>query len=55
MAYWWCLEHSAVEGDGECRGAVRLGPYPTTVEAEHALQTVADRNETWDAEDEDAD
>jgi hypothetical protein len=55
MAYWWCLEHGAVEGDGQCRGAVRLGPYDTSVAAERALQTVAERNEAWDAEDEDED
>jgi hypothetical protein len=51
MAYWWCLEHATVEGDGECRGEVRLGPYPTSVEAERALQTVKERNERIDAED----
>jgi hypothetical protein len=51
MAYWWCLEHTQVEGDGECRGAVRLGPYPTSVDAEQAMDTVRERNERIDAED----
>ena len=51
MAYWWCLQHGRVEGDGECRGEVRLGPYPSSDEAERALQTVRDRNERIDAED----
>lgn len=51
MAYWWCLRHEEVERDGECRGEVRLGPYPTSAEAERALQTVRERNERIDAED----
>ena len=29
----------------------RLGPYATREEAEHALQSVAERNEKLDAED----
>lgn len=51
MAYWWCLEHKRVEGDGECRGEVRLGPYPTSTDAEHALRGVQERNDRLDAED----
>jgi hypothetical protein len=31
---------------------VRLGPYPTREAAEHALQSVRERNERLDAEDE---
>ena len=51
MAYWWCLEHKQVEGDGECRGAVRLGPYASSAEAEGALESVQERNDRIDAED----
>lgn len=51
MAYWWCLQHEQVEGDGECRGEVRLGPYPTEDAAARALKTVQERNERIDAED----
>ena len=52
MAYWWCTDHKTVEGDSGCRAEVRLGPYPTREAAEHALQSVQERNEKLDAEDE---
>jgi len=52
MAYWWCLKHGRVEGDGEDRGDMRLGPYETREAAEGALQTVHDRDARLDAEDE---
>ena len=52
MAYWWCTDHNTVEKDGQCRAEVRLGPYPTADAAEHALQSVEERNEKLDAEDE---
>jgi hypothetical protein len=52
MSYWWCTDHNAVERDGGCRAEVRLGPYATQDAAEHALQSVKERNEKLDAEDE---
>jgi hypothetical protein len=52
MAFWWCTDHKTVEGDDGCRAEVRLGPYPTSDAAEHALQSVAERNRQLDAEDE---
>ena len=53
MAYYWCTDHHTVEGEEDgCRAEVRLGPYPTRQAAEHALQTVKERNERLDAEDE---
>lgn len=52
MAFWWCTDHDAVETDEGCRGEVRLGPYPTREAAARALQTVRERNERLDAEDE---
>ena len=52
MSFWWCTDHNAVEGDGSCRAEVRLGPYPTADAAQHALQSVKERNERLDAEDE---
>jgi len=52
MTYWWCTDHNAVEGDERCRAEVRLGPYPTRDAAERALQSVQERNEKIDAEDE---
>jgi hypothetical protein len=50
--YWYCLKHKTVETDDtRCKAADRLGPYNTAAEAERALQTVAARNDAWDAED----
>jgi hypothetical protein len=37
--------------DSDCAGKNKLGPYPTRDAAEHALETVHERNETWDAAD----
>jgi hypothetical protein len=50
--WWFCVKHNTVEpDDGECAGKNKLGPYATREEAEHALETVRERNETWDAAD----
>jgi hypothetical protein len=50
--YYWCLSHHRVETeDDKCPAANRLGPYNSAEEAEHALDRVRERNETWDAED----
>lgn len=46
--YWYCLTHHRVEGEDGCKSADRLGPYPTEAEAARALETVEERNETWD-------
>ncbi|GIG46076.1 hypothetical protein Dsi01nite_041170 [Dactylosporangium siamense] len=51
--YYWCLSHHRVESEADmCAGRDRLGPYDSASEAEHALTTVQQRNEAWDAEDE---
>ncbi len=49
--WYYCLKHGTVEQGPGCRAADRLGPYATREEAEQALTRVAQRNETWDAED----
>ena len=50
--YYWCLRHNRVEtDDNKCAERFLLGPYPTAMEAEHALEKVAERNAEWDAED----
>jgi len=50
--YFWCLRHHRVETDAnKCSGAHLLGPYATEAEAAAALERVAERNATWDAED----
>jgi hypothetical protein len=51
--WWYCLKHNTVESEPTCPGKDRLGPYPTTEAAEHALDTVRERNEEWDAQDRD--
>lgn len=50
--YYWSLNDGKVvtEEDG-VKAADRLGPYDTADEAARALDTVASRNEAWDAED----
>jgi hypothetical protein len=50
--FYWCLKHNTVEaGDALCKSAERLGPYPDRASAERALDTVRQRNESWEAED----
>ncbi len=46
--FFFCLKHHRVEGEDGCRAADRLGPYATEAEAEHALEKVRERNESWD-------
>jgi hypothetical protein len=46
--YWFCLTHHRVEGEEGCRSADRLGPYPSEAAAARALETVQERNESWD-------
>ena len=49
--WWYCLKHSRVEHGPGCPDKDRLGPYPTREAAEHALETVRQRNEEWDSRD----
>jgi hypothetical protein len=50
--FYWCLKHNTVEsGDSLCKSADRLGPYPDRASAERALETVHERNESWEEED----
>jgi hypothetical protein len=49
--WFFCIKHHAVETRDGCAERHRLGPYDTREEAEHALQSVAERNEKLDAED----
>ena len=49
--WWFCLKHNTVEDTPTCPGKDRLGPSPTREAAEHALETVRERNEEWDAQD----
>ena len=49
--WWFCLKHSRVEHGPGCPDKDRLCPYPTRAAAEHALETVRQRNEEWDSRD----
>jgi hypothetical protein len=49
--WWYCVRHHRVEPDDGCPGKDRLGPYSTREEAARALETVRQRNEQWDAAD----
>jgi hypothetical protein len=53
QSWWFCLKHQTVETDGGCPGKDRLGPYSSREEAARALETVRQRNEEWDAADDD--
>lgn len=47
IEYWFCTKHHRVEWEKPCRAMHRLGPYPSRAQAEQALATFAERNETW--------
>jgi hypothetical protein len=49
--WFYCLKHHTVEPKDGCAERHRLGPYATREEAEHALQSVAEREEQLNAED----
>ena len=49
--WFYCLKHNTVEPRDGCAERHRLGPYETREEAEHALQSVAEREEKLTAED----
>jgi hypothetical protein len=49
--WWWCTTHEVVEPNDGCPNAVRLGPYESAKEAEHAVELAHERTEAWEAED----
>jgi hypothetical protein len=50
--YYWSLnDRKVVTEDDGVKAADRLGPYDSPEEASRALETVAERNESWDEED----
>lgn len=53
--FYWCLEHSRVEVDGDESHDKQLGPFPTREAAQNWKQTYAARNEQWDHDTEDPD
>lgn len=53
--WYFCLKHHQVEPYEGCKAADRLGPYGNPLEAAHALERVAQRNQEWDDDEEDED
>jgi hypothetical protein len=49
--WFFCIKHHTVEPRDGCAERHRLGPYETREEAEHALQSVAEREQKLTAED----
>ena len=43
--WFFCLKHNTVEPKDGCAERHRLGPYETREEAEHAVESVAEREE----------
>ena len=53
--FWYCQKHRTVEPFHGCGSTERIGPFDTEAEAAAALQTIAARERTYDAEDADWD
>jgi hypothetical protein len=51
--WYYCFKHKKVERRDDCQQRDRMGPYPTQEAAEHWQDRVAQRNETWEKDDED--
>jgi len=49
--FWFCLKHRRVETFESADSKDRLGPFPDADTASHALQTIADREKRYQAED----
>lgn len=50
--FWYCQEHHRVEKYRDTDSTDRIGPFDSYDAAAHALQTIADREKRYDAEDE---
>jgi hypothetical protein len=51
--WYFCLRHQRVEHGPGCPDRDRMGPYATENEAANALQHARERNEQWEAQDDD--
>lgn len=51
--YWFNIVTGTVESGPQSDWSQLLGPYNSRAEAELAMTKVRERNEQWDAEDED--
>ncbi|GGO80042.1 hypothetical protein [Wenjunlia tyrosinilytica] len=48
--WFYCLKHHKVEEGPDCPAKNRFGPYATRAEAEHAMETAAERNLEWETD-----
>lgn len=48
--WYYCFKHKKVETGHECRRMDRMGPYPTSTDAENWRERVEARNKAWDEE-----
>lgn len=53
MSWYFCLVHQRVEPELACPNDERMGPYATEAEAADALHRARERNEAFDAGDDD--
>jgi hypothetical protein len=51
--WFYCLTHKRVEYGPGCPDRDRMGPYDSENEATNALQRAKERNEEWDAKNDD--
>jgi hypothetical protein len=51
--WFYCLKHQRVEQGPGCPDRDRMGPYDSENEATHALQRAKERNEEWEAKNDD--
>ena len=49
--YWYCLKHHRVEIFEQTDSIDRLGPFKDATQAARALETVAEREKRYNAED----
>jgi hypothetical protein len=52
-AWFFCLKHMRVEHGPGCPDRDRMGPYATEGEAANALQQARERNQQWEAREDD--
>jgi hypothetical protein len=52
-AWYFCLKHMRVEHGPGCPDRDRMGPYATENEAANALQHARERNQQWEAREDD--
>lgn len=51
--WFYCLKHKRVEHGPGCPDRDRMGPYDSENEATNALQRAKERNEEWEAKNDD--